>query len=34
MSCANREQIRKDLLLYAVNARSRLVNERLYEQVE
>ncbi|EEG35493.1 thiamine phosphate synthase [Anaerobutyricum hallii] len=34
MSCVNREQLRKDLLLYAVTDRSWLGNETLYEQVE
>ena len=34
MSYVNREQLRKDLLLYAVTDRSWLGNETLYEQVE
>ena len=34
MSCVNREQLRKDLLLYAVTDRSWLGEETLYEQVE
>lgn len=34
MSCVNREQLKKDLLLYAVTDRSWLGEETLYEQVE
>ena len=34
MSCVNREQLKKDLLLYAVTDRSWLGKETLYEQVE